>query len=58
MKTSTCILCLLVLIVVVTLTKRREPFGMSPGTLTQLQSTSMNNSMSMPTPGSRPYFLV
>ena len=58
MKTSTCILCLLVLIVVVTLTKRREPFGMSPGTLTQLQSTSMDNYMPMPTPGSRPYFLV
>jgi hypothetical protein len=51
MKTSTCIICLFLLLAVVTVTSHKEAFGMSPGTLTQLQSTSV-------IPRSRPYFLV
>ena len=49
MKTSVCIVCLIVLVITVTVSKRFEGFGMSPGTLDQLKSTSA------PTLDSRPY---
>ena len=41
MKVSFCIACIVVLTIVITLTSRNEAFGMSPGTLDQLSSTSV-----------------
>lgn len=55
MKLSVCITCLLVLVLVITVTTKVERFGMSPGTLTQLQSTSVPDGFVTPLP--RPYFL-
>lgn len=51
MKLSVCLVCLVILVTTVILSTKVERFGMSPGTLDQLQSTSVQ---SQP----RPYFLL
>ena len=61
MKLSVCIVCLIILISTVTVSMKIERFGMSPGTLTQLQSTSIPSIPLDPSNplefGPRPYFL-
>ena len=54
MKLNTCIACLIILIITVCITSKLEGVGMSPGTLTQLQSTSVPSNMS----DVRPYFIL
>ena len=54
MKLNTCIACLIILIITVCITSRLEGCGMSSGTLTQLQSTSVPSNMS----DARPYFIL
>jgi hypothetical protein len=55
MRLSFYITCLIVLTISVLLSSTLETFGMSPGTLTQLQSTSVPSTN---IPITRPYFLV
>ena len=64
MKLSVCIVCLIILIITVTASMKIERFGMSTGTLMQLQSTSVPSVTSVPSIssdpiefGPRPYFL-